>query len=63
MTTYLGKSCLFGVLSVCIVEVCHFVCECASFPFVFEGGMLDLIVHITVVPDHCLSFVLDLLSA
>ena len=28
------------------------ICECASFPFGFEGGMLDLIV---LIPDHCLS--------
>ena len=29
------------------------VCECASFPFGFEGRMWDLVV---LVPDHCLSF-------
>ena len=29
------------------------VCECASFPFGFEGRMWDLI---ALVPDNCLSF-------
>ena len=28
------------------------VWECASFSFVFEGGVWDLIV---LLPDHCLS--------
>ena len=47
MTTCLGKSCSFGLLCACFVNVYKFVC--ASFPFGFEGGMWDLI------PDHCLS--------
>ena len=34
------------------MNICRFVCVCASFPFCFEGGMWDLIV---VFPDHCLS--------
>ena len=42
MNTYLGKSCSLGLLT----------CVCSSFPFGFEGGMLDLIV---LVPDHCFS--------
>ena len=45
MTTYLGKSCSFGLLP-SIYVFCYF-------PFGFEGRMWDLIVS---VPDHCLSF-------
>ena len=51
MTTCLGKSCPFGLLRVSFVNVYHF-CGCLSFPFVFEGGMWDLI---ELIPDHCLS--------
>ena len=29
------------------------ICDCASFPFGFKSGLLDLIV---LVPDHYLSF-------
>ena len=43
MTTYLGKSCSFGLPRVPFVN-------CRSG---FEGRMWDLIVS---VPDHCLSF-------
>ena len=52
MITCLGKSCSFGLLCRFVVNVCGFVCVCASFPFGFEGGMSDLIV---LVPDHWLS--------
>ena len=27
------------------------ICVCASFPFGFEGGVWDLIIHV-LVPDH-----------
>ena len=47
MTTYLGKSCSFGLLPSNYVF--------SYFPFGFEGRMWDLIVS---VPDHCLSFYL-----
>ena len=52
MTTYLGKSCSFGLPRV------HFgklpsIYVFSYFPFGFEGRMWDLIVS---VPDHCLSF-------
>ena len=33
------------------------VCKCAYLPFGFEDGMWDLMV---LVPDHCLSFSLQL---
>ena len=33
------------------------VCECASFPLGFEGGMWDLI---ALVPDHCRSLYFQL---
>ena len=33
------------------------VCVCVSFPFGFDGGMLDLI------PDHCLSFYFSRMAA
>ena len=46
MTTYLGKSCSFGLLRVAMYVFSYF-------PFGFEGSMWDLIVS---VPDHCLSF-------
>ena len=45
MTTYLGKSCSFGLLPSIYVF--------SYFPFGFEDRMWDLIVS---VPDHCLSF-------
>ena len=35
------------------VNVCQFVCVCASFPFCFKGGMWPLIV---LISDHCLYF-------
>ena len=52
MTTFLGKSCSFGLPRV------HFAVNASIyvfsyFPFGFEGRMWDLIV---TVPDHCLSF-------
>ena len=47
MTTCFGKSCLFH--SACLAWALS-ICECASFPFGFEGGMGDLIVF---VPDYC----------
>ena len=45
MTTYLGKSCSFGLPRVPFYLVISLL--------VFEGRMWDLIV---LVPDHCLSF-------
>ena len=57
MTTCLEKSCPFSLLYLAFVGVCYFVC--ASFHFGFEGGMWDLNV---LVPDHCLSFYLDILN-
>ena len=33
ITTCLGKSCLFVLLCVSFVDVCHSFSECASFPF------------------------------
>ena len=39
---------------------CLSVCEYASFPFAFAGGVWDLIV---LVPDYCLSFTYCDLSA
>ena len=47
--TYLAEGCSFGLLCVSIVKVYQFVRS--SFPFGFEGGMLDLFV---LVADHCL---------
>ena len=46
MTTCLGKSCSFGLVSASFLNVYQFVC--ASFPFGFEG--FDFISS-----DHCLS--------
>ena len=51
MTTYLGKSCSFGLPRVPFVNCRQFMY--CYFPFGFEGRMWDLIVS---VPDHCLSF-------
>ena len=52
MTTYLGKSCSFGLPRVSFVNCRQFM-YFSYFPFGFEGRMWDLIVS---VPDHCLSF-------
>ena len=52
MTTYLGKSCSFGLLRVPFVNCRQFMYLVISL-FGFEGRMWDLIVS---VPDHCLSF-------
>ena len=52
MTTYLGKSCSFGLPRVPFVN-CPSIYVFSYFPFGFEGRMWDLIVS---VPDHCLSF-------
>ena len=52
MTTCLVKNCSFGLLSLSFVNVYQFVCVCASFPFVFEDGIWDLVV---LISDHCLS--------
>ena len=51
MTTYLGKSCSFGLLCVSFVGFVKF-CVCPSFPLSIEGRMWDVIL---VIPDHCLS--------
>ena len=51
MTTYLGKSCSFGLLSA--FRKLPSIYVFSYFPFGFEGRMWDLIVS---VPDHCLSF-------
>ena len=55
MTTYLGKSCSFGLPRVPFVNCRQFTYLAISL-FVFEGRMWDLIVS---VPDHCLSFYFD----
>ena len=52
MTTYLGKSCSFGLLRVPFVNCGQFMYLVISL-FGFEDRMWDLIVS---VPDHCLSF-------
>ena len=52
MTTYLGKSCSFGLPRVPFVNCRQFM-YLVNFPFGFEGRIWDLIVS---VPDHCLSF-------
>ena len=54
MTTYLGKSCSFGLPRVPFVNCGQFMYLVISL-FGFEGRMWDLIVS---VPDHCLSFYL-----
>ena len=51
MTTYLGKSCSFGLPRVSRKLPSIYVFS--YFPFGFEGRMLDLIVSVL---DHCLSF-------
>ena len=54
MTTYLRKSCSFGLPRVPFVNCRQFMYLLFSyFPFGFVGRMWDLIVS---VPDHCLSF-------
>ena len=55
MTTYLGKSCSFGLPRVPFVNCRQFM-YLVFFLFGFEGRMWDLIVS---VPDHCLSFYYD----
>ena len=50
MTTYLGKSCSFGLLSV-FLTTSMYLCKCASFPICFEGGMRDLI---EIIHNYCL---------
>ena len=52
MTTYLGKSCSFGLPRVPFVN-CRQVMHLVISLFGFEGRMWDLTVS---VPDHCLSF-------
>ena len=52
MTTYLGKSCSFGLPRVPFVNCRQYMYLVISL-LVFEGRMWDLIVS---VPDHCLSF-------
>ena len=52
MTTYLGKSCSFGLPRVPFVNCGQFMYLVISL-FGFEGRIWDLIVS---VPDHCLSF-------
>ena len=52
MTTYLGKSCSFGLPRVPFVNCGQFMYLVISL-FGFEGRMWDLIVS---VPDQCLSF-------
>ena len=52
MTTYLGKSCSFGLPRVPFVNCRQFM-YFSYFPFGFAGRMWDLIVS---VPDHFLSF-------
>ena len=49
MTTCFGKE-LFIRFAVRVLRRRLSICECASFPFGFEGGMGDLIV---LVPDYC----------
>ena len=57
MTTYLGKSCSFCLPRVPFVN-CRQFFVFSYFPFGFEGRIWDLIVS---VPDHCLSFYLQLM--
>ena len=47
------KSCSFGLPCVFFANIYQFVCVCASFPFDFEGRILDLTV---LISGHCLSF-------
>ena len=50
MTTFLGKSCSFGLPRVPFVNCCQLM-YFSYFPFGLEGRIWDLIVS---VPDHCL---------
>ena len=52
MSTYLGKSCSFGLLRMPFVNCRQFMYLVIS-RLVSEGRIWDLIVS---VPDHCLSF-------
>ena len=56
MTTYLGKSCSFCLPRVPFVNCRQFMYLVISL-FGFEGRIWDLIVS---VPDHCLSFYLEI---
>ena len=58
MTTYLGKSCSFGLPRVPFVNCRQFMYLVISL-LVFEGRIWDLIVS---VPDHCLSFYFAIFS-
>ena len=49
MTTCLGKSCSFGLLSVSFANIYQFLCV-SFFPFWFCGWEV-----IVLIPDHCLS--------
>ena len=49
MTTFLGKSCSFGLLCVAFVKVYQILCV---YPFGIDGGMWDMIV---LIPGQCLS--------
>ena len=55
MTTYLGKSCSFGLPRVPFVNCCQFMYLVISL-LVLRAGCGILIVS---VPDHCLSFYFD----
>ena len=50
MTTCVGRSCSLGLPCVSFVKVLS-ICVCASFPFGFEGGIWDLIVYPTILPE------------
>ena len=50
MTTCLRKSCSFGLLCVCFVNVYQILCA-SSYPFGIEDGIWDMIV---LIPAHCL---------
>ena len=56
MTTYLTKSCSFGVLCMSFVNAYQSV-VCSSLPFRFDGGMWDLIV---LIPEHAISIYFSL---
>ena len=59
MTTYLGKSCSFGLPRSAFRKLPS-IYVFSYFPFGFEDRMWALIVS---VPGHCLSFYFILLSA
>ena len=48
MTTFLGQKLLIR-FTVLVFRKHLSVCECASFPFGFEGGMLDLILLVPFI--------------